>query len=207
MNIKASVVFFASAFIVLPGALSCGRGGGGRDILPIDPDIDLHMTAVERSFEKVYTSFTMLRQDYNDHLSRHFESREVQFDSLGEEIVDTTSLPAVIDCPFTAYCGLDNVTYAPPSDKMPVSQRTGLLDEKLGYLTGCVKKYAELYYGHLEACHGAREKNEVRLSYKHLSDGLAQPTAVRILDGEVRELDTLVAALIRDFNEHMNGHW
>jgi hypothetical protein len=205
MNIKALFISLGAAAINLLGALSCGMGGG-RDILPIDPDIDLHMAAVERSFEKVYTSFTMLRQDYNEHLSMHFESREVQYDSLGEEIVDTTPPPSVIDCPFTAYCGLDNVTYAPPSNKMPISQRIALLDEKLGYLTGCVKKYAELYHGHLEACHGVRKRNEPRLSYRHLSDELARPTAVRILDSEVRELDNLVAWLIKDFNEHMNGH-
>ncbi len=208
MNIKASVVFFASAFIVLPGALSCGRGGGGgRDILPIDPDIDLHMAAVERSFDRLYSTFTGLKQDYNKHLTRHFEYQEPQYDSLGEEIIDTNPVPEIYETPFTAYCGLDNVTYAPPSNKMSMEERIVMLDEKLGFLYSCVRKYAVLYYDHLEACHDFEQKRPLEPSYKRLGENLEQATRVRILDIEIRDLETLVLKLIVHFNEHMNGHW
>ena len=205
MRFITNLFLFFASFL---GCLSCGRGGRGElDILPVDPDIDLHMAAVERSFGQLYSTFTGLRQDYNKHLSRHFEYQEPRYDSLGEEIIDTTPIPEVYETPYTAYCGLDYVTYEPSSNKMPMIERIALLDEKLGFASSCVKKFTELYFGHLESCHGVEERPVFEYPYKRLSEGLAQPTAVRILDNEVRELDTLVAALIVDFNEHMNGHW
>lgn len=202
MKFICFVIFLTLTF------LSCSGPKTGRfDLLPLDPDIDLHMASIEHSFEALYSKFTGLRQDYNKHLTRHFEYQEVQYDSSGEEIVDTTPAPEIYETPYTAYCGLDNVTYAPPSNKTPISERIGLLDEKLGYLNICVNKFSELYCGHLEACHGVKKKCEMELSYKRLSEELAQPTAVRILEIEIRDLDSLLAKLMVDFNEHMNGHW
>ncbi len=201
MNAKTLWALFLAAFL-----LSCGCSRGKFDILPVDPDIDLHMAAVERSFDELYSKFTVLRQDYNKHLTHHFEYREPQYDSLGEEIIDTTSVPEIYETPFTVYCGLDNVTYEPPSNKMPMTERISLLDEKLGLLGSCVKKFSESYFGHLDACHGTT-KPVLEPSYEPLKESLAQATQVRILDIEVRELDTLVAKLMVDFNEHMNGHW
>lgn len=196
---------------VFLAALSCSRGGGGvggrLDLLPIDPDIDLHMTAVERSFNQLYSTFSGLKQDFNKHLSRHFEYQEPQYDSLGRVIIDTNPVPEIYETPFTAYCGLDNVTYAPPSNKMPMAERIAMLDEKIGFLYSCVKKYALLYYDHLEACHDIDQNRPLEPSYKRLKDNLEQASQVRILEIEIRDLDTLVAKLIVHFNEHMNGHW
>jgi hypothetical protein len=89
---------------------------------------------------------------------------------------------------------------------MPLAERIEMLNDKLGLFDSCVKKYIEMYLGHLEACHEP-SKIEWKKIYSPVSDGIEPATKVRMLDEMVKEYSILIVTLSQAYDEHLEKYY
>jgi hypothetical protein len=173
--------------IFLTAVLGCKGGTRRLDLLPIDPDFDLHLEAVIARFAEVYDDYVRLRDDYNRHLS------ETDHDTL--EGVES----------YEAFCDRESLKSAWIDTTLSSIERLDALDAKIDDLVDCAWNFERSFSAHYNRFHGIWNCEWAKF-YSPVSDSLPPATYIRCVEENLAGVAGFIGSLRLDFEEHMEEH-
>jgi hypothetical protein len=180
MNVKAILPAILGLAL-----LSCCKSRLSRlDLLPVDPDFDLHVQAVISNFESVHNDFMELLHDYNNHLS-------------GNEHGDPETMEA-----YVAYYDKEHLPSAYIDTTLSAAERLDILDEKIDALVENAWMFERSYSLHYNAFHGVWNCEWAKF-YSSVPEGLAPATYVRCVEENLNGVAGFISSLRLDFDDHM----
>ncbi|MBN2380396.1 hypothetical protein JXM67_11410 [candidate division WOR-3 bacterium] len=175
--------------ISLIAVLGCKGGTSRLDLLPIDPDFDLHVEAVVARFAEVYEDYVRLRDEYNHHLT------ETDHDTL--EGVEG----------YEAFCGRESLESSWIDTTLSPIERLDILDAKIDDLVDCAWMLERSFTAHYNRFHGVWNCEWAKF-YSPVPDSLAPATYVRCVEENLEGVAGFIGSLRLDFDDHAEEfHW
>jgi len=175
---------YVPTLIVFLSLAGCRGGSRQIDLLPIDPDFDLHVEAVISDFSEVYDDFVKLLHDFNNHLfsCKHGEPEEMEA--------------------YAAYYDGEILSKAYIDTTLSSLERLDILDTKIDALVDGAWNIERSFSAHYNRYHGIWNCEWAKF-YSPVPENLAPATYIRCVEENLEGVAGFIQSLRLDFEDHI----